>query len=179
MARLGALVLAVSLVVGQCRAEGLFEDGQEYQYNYISYTTSGVKEPSPYGSSFGIRANLLVQKSAGEAVVKLSDVALGLHNGPEALLHTVKFLKKPEVAPLEKPFKISYLNGKVTGFDADASDSEWSINIKKGLATTLQLDVSAGDNLGKGDNAFVRTIKTPSSAAATPPTRGVPLRRAA
>jgi len=49
----------------------LFEDGQEYQYNYISYTTSGVKEPSPYGSSFGIRANLLVQKSAGEAVVKV------------------------------------------------------------------------------------------------------------
>lgn len=103
-------------------------------------------------------------------------------------------MKKPELAPLEKPFKISYLNGKVTGFDADASDSEWSINIKKGLATTLQLDVSAGDNLAKGENAFVRTvevssflanftrnyltvggvIRTRSWAAATRRTRGAP-----
>ena len=83
---------------------------------------------------------------------------MGLHNGPEPLLLSVKFLKKPELAPLEKPFKISYLNGKVSGFDADASDSEWSINIKKGLATTLQLDVSTGD-LAKGENAYMRTVE--------------------
>lgn len=56
----------------QFEFSGLFDDGQEYQYSYISYTTSGVKEPTPYGSSFGIRANLLVQKKAGEAVVKVT-----------------------------------------------------------------------------------------------------------
>lgn len=80
---------------------------------------------------------------------------------------------------LEKPFKISFLNGKVnsdenimwyfvlkwnccyfqiTGFDADASDAEWSINIKKALATKLQMDVVAGE-IGKGDTAFLRTVE--------------------
>ena len=86
-------------------------------------------------------------------------MTLGLHNGPESLLNTVRFQKKPELAPLEKPFKISYLNGKVNGFDADPSDPEWSINLKKGLATKLQLDISTGENMGKGDNAFVRDIE--------------------
>ncbi|KZR95784.1 Uncharacterized protein APZ42_010249, partial [Daphnia magna] len=62
------------------------------------------------------------------------------------------FLKKPELVTLEKPFKISFLNGKITGFDADASDAEWSINIKKALATKLQMDVVAGE-IGKGDTA--------------------------
>lgn len=102
-----------------------------------------------------------------------------MHNGPDTLLSTVKFLKKPELVLLEKPFKISFLNGKVkheltiflwivknvtscyfqiTGFDADASDAEWSINIKKGLATKLQMDVVAGE-IGKGDTAFLRTVE--------------------
>ena len=105
-----------------------------------------------------------------------------MHNGPDSLLSTVKFQKKPELAILEKPFKITYENGKVnnpslqsfrlykiikkideskqiTGFDADSTDAEWSINIKKGLATKLQVDLSAGENFGKGDNAFLRTIE--------------------
>lgn len=158
MARLSVLALALLLVAGTCRAEGLFEDGQEYQYSYLTFTTSGVRDPTPSGSSFGIRGNLLIQKQAGEAIVKLSDVTLGMHNGPDTLLSTVKFLKKPELVMLEKPFKISFLNGKITGFDADASDAEWSINIKKGLATKLQMDVVAGE-IGKGETAFLRTVE--------------------
>ena len=47
---------------------------------------------------------------------------------------------------------------QITGFDADASDAEWSINIKKGLATKLQMDVVAGE-IGKGDTAFLRTVE--------------------
>ena len=106
-----------------------------------------------------------------------------MHNGPDTLLSTVKFLKKPELVLLEKPFKISFLNGKVnlqltifrwilnhatssyfqiTGFDADDSDAEWSINIKKGLATKLQMDVVAGE-IGKGETAFLRTVEVSKS----------------
>jgi hypothetical protein len=47
---------------------------------------------------------------------------------------------------------------QITGFDADASDAEWSINIKKGLATKLQMDVVAGE-IGKGETAFLRTVE--------------------
>ena len=47
---------------------------------------------------------------------------------------------------------------QITGFDADASDAEWSINIKKGLATKLQMDVVAGE-IGKGDTAYLRTVE--------------------
>jgi len=158
MARMSVLVLSLLFVAG-CRAEGLFEDGQEYQYSYLTYTMTGVREPVSAGSSFGIRGNVIIQKQSGQATVKLSDLTMGLHNGPESLLSTVKFVKKPELAPLEKPFKLSFLNGKVSGFDADPADPEWSINIKKGLATTLQVDMSSGANFGKSENAYMRTIE--------------------
>lgn len=48
---------------------------------------------------------------------------------------------------------------KVNGLDAESSDPDWSINIKKALATMLQVDLVAGDNFGKGDNAFIRTVE--------------------
>ena len=55
---------------------GLFEDGQEYQYSYLTFTTSGVRDPTPSGSSFGIRGNLLIQKQAGEAIVKVNFIII-------------------------------------------------------------------------------------------------------
>jgi hypothetical protein len=49
----------------------LFENGQEYQYSYHAYTLTGVRESTWFGSSFGIRGNLLIQKQAGEAILKV------------------------------------------------------------------------------------------------------------
>jgi len=36
-----------------------------------------------------------------------------MHNGLDSLLKSVEFVKKPELAMLEKPFKVFYTNGKV------------------------------------------------------------------
>ena len=137
---------------------------------------TGIKEPNAYASSFGIKGNLLIQNQGEYAVAKLSDVGLAVHNGPEELIKSANFIKKPELAVLEKPFKILYSSGKVkeklvnnqfkqimswqiSGFDADASDPEWSINIKKGLATNLQVDAASGGEIGKGENTFLRTVE--------------------
>jgi hypothetical protein len=49
----------------------LFENGQEYQYSYQTYTLTGVREPIWFGSSFGIRGNLLIQKQGAEAILKV------------------------------------------------------------------------------------------------------------
>ena len=38
---------------------------------------------------------------------------------------------------------------QITGIHVEFSDVEWSVNMKKALASKLHLDVSAGD-LGKG-----------------------------
>ena len=48
---------------------------------------------------------------------------------------------------------------QISGLSADSSDAEWSINIKKGLASTLQVDHSTGDEFGKDENAFMRTVE--------------------
>ena len=48
---------------------------------------------------------------------------------------------------------------QISGFAADSKDAEWSVNIKKGLATTLQVDHSTGDEFGKDRNAFMRTVE--------------------
>jgi hypothetical protein len=37
-----------------------------------------------------------------------------MHNGDESLFNTIKFLKKPDLAALEKPFKLTISNGKVS-----------------------------------------------------------------
>lgn len=50
---------------------GLFEDGQEYQYSYQAYTITGVREPTLFSSSFGIRGNLIIQKQPGIATLKV------------------------------------------------------------------------------------------------------------
>jgi len=70
MARLALLALAL-LLVGQCTAEGFFEDGQEYHYSYLAYTNTGVRDPESTSSSFGINGNVIVQKSKGEAIIKV------------------------------------------------------------------------------------------------------------
>ena len=44
---------------------------------------------------------------------QIQDAKLGMHNGPEFLLESVEFVKKPELSLLEKPFKVFYTNGKV------------------------------------------------------------------
>ena len=36
-----------------------------------------------------------------------------MHNGEDSLLKSAEFIKKPELSILEKPFKVSYINGKV------------------------------------------------------------------
>lgn len=40
-----------------------------------------------------------------------------MHNGADSLMETMEFVKKPELAVLEKPFKLSYTDGKVRYFD--------------------------------------------------------------
>ncbi|XP_057380358.1 uncharacterized protein LOC130702764 [Daphnia carinata] len=157
MARLSVLILVLFITI-RCKAEGLFEDGHEYQYSYQAYTMTGVREPTLFSSSFGIRGNLIIQKQPGIATLKLSDLTLGMHNGPETLFNTIKFLKKPDLASLEKPFKLTFLNGKITGFYTDSWDAEWSVNFKKALATNLQMDFYIGD-IGKEETAYMRVVE--------------------
>ena len=51
---------------------GLFDDGQEYKYSYLAFTTTGVRDPAPTGSSFGISGKVVVQKKNGELIVKVT-----------------------------------------------------------------------------------------------------------
>lgn len=43
---------------------------------------------------------------------------------------------------LAKPIRFTYLDGKVVRFVAEASDPEWSINIKKSILSLFQLDLA-------------------------------------
>ena len=53
-------------------------------------------------------------------------------------------------------FSFSY---QITGIHVEFSDDEWSINMKKALASKLHLDVSAGD-LGKGPtSSYMRAVE--------------------
>ena len=48
---------------------------------------------------------------------------------------------------------------QITGIHVEFSDDEWSINMKKALASKLHFDVSAGE-LGKGPtSSYMRTVE--------------------
>ena len=52
-------------------ASGLFDDGQEYHYSYLAHTSTGVREPQETSSSFGISGEVIIQKKANEAIIKV------------------------------------------------------------------------------------------------------------
>ena len=192
---------------------GLFDDGQEYKYTYLAYTTTGVRDPEATSSSFGINGQVVVQKKNGEAIVKVKIKCVAKiqrthwvivnmkwnHRlltpnsvctmAPTLCLHqwsswrnpNLPFWRNPSnlLTPTERYGNFNtwlttaitslfwlnsdvdsfYWLAQVSGFAVDSSDVEWSVNIKKGLATTLQVDHSTGDEFGKDRNAFMRTVE--------------------
>ncbi|XP_065584795.1 uncharacterized protein LOC136043804 [Artemia franciscana] len=155
------VLIAVALAVPSVRCEGLFDEGLEYVYSFNGYTSTGVKDPAVFGSAFGIQGTLTVQRQGPYATAKLDNIQFALGNGHEDLLRKVKYLKKADAtADLEKPFRVKYEQGKIVAFETDPSDTFWSVSLKKGIASPLQMDVSVGANeLGKNENAYTRTTE--------------------
>jgi UDP-glucose 4-epimerase len=63
-----------------------------------------------------------------------------MYNGPR--IHDTQVMEAPlaeQASQLLEPFIIHYVAGQVVGLSVRAGDEEWTINIKEGLASLLQM----------------------------------------
>jgi len=68
---------------------------------------------------------------------------VSVYNGPR--IHDTEVVETPlpeQAHQLLQPFIIYYDAGQVVGLSVNAGEEEWAINMKRGLASLLQLDLS-------------------------------------
>lgn len=75
------------------------------------------------------------------------NIRVGKHNGPvsEQLVGKIVIDHQPEQQyeeELSKPIRFVWLDGQVKSFEADRSEPEWSINIKKSILSLLNLNLT-------------------------------------
>jgi hypothetical protein len=140
--------LACAVVYGSVIAPVRFVPGQTYLYEYSGRLLTGIPQLADQYSGFEITSNLILQPLSDSVVaLKLSNVRIGKHNGPlyngfqEDIV--MNHLPDPQYQKeLTKPIRFVYNNGKITSFEADLSEPEWSINIKKSLLSLFNVNLT-------------------------------------
>jgi hypothetical protein len=86
-------------------------------------------------------------------LLQLQDLNISTYTGPRS--HDTPIVETPlpeQAGQLSQPFLIHYIEGKVVGLSVKAGEEEWSINMKRGLVSLLQLDL-----LHLQSSAFIST----------------------
>ncbi|XP_053677156.1 uncharacterized protein LOC128727285 [Anopheles nili] len=148
------LVLAFALVAATSWAHGsvvksvFFGTGtEEYVYQYVLDVTTGVFEPE-YGSMYQVKAYMHVRPdpSGNGTFVYFADPKVFLYTGslpipvePTAENYT-QYVKQAEV--FVQPFYVTYDKfGLVQEVFTTKTDVLWSVNLKKSVASLMQLPV--------------------------------------
>lgn len=122
----------------------LVPDGKELIYEYKAYVKAATHIPASFSSDFILKGKLHVQREANNVLARLTDVTYMMHNGrsdmDESMLKEVAVGQ--ELGDLLKVFKIGYdETGKVTGIATEDGEKEYSRNIKRAIASIMQMDV--------------------------------------
>ncbi|KAK2584789.1 hypothetical protein KPH14_007107 [Odynerus spinipes] len=128
-----------------------FPHGKTLVYKYYADIKAGTIEPVPYASQFALDGILYIKHDTTDPTlnnayyVTLSNVKFGLHNGQATHFQRVDtfhpILEAAKV--LQDPFLIVFdESGKFQGVKLQNSESNWSKNVKKAIASMLQLDLS-------------------------------------
>jgi len=119
--------------------------GQTYIYDYSSRLLSGVPALADQFAGLEIEAQLILQAVSDSVVaMKLTSIQVGKHNGAiqsngDAVMdHQLNAQYERE---LTKPVRFVYTDGKVKAFEADQSEPEWSLNMKKAILSLLNVNL--------------------------------------
>lgn len=140
----------------QIRRPFKFTPGQTYIYEYRGRQWNGAAKLADQYAGLTIDCDVILQAlpeaSGKEVVMKLDDIKVeqlhtqALDNNDIRKLNPGKEVNQRQLAlykeELSKPIRFTYLDGKVLRFMAEASDVEWSVNIKKSILSLFQLDLA-------------------------------------
>ncbi|CAL8110187.1 unnamed protein product [Orchesella dallaii] len=122
----------------------LFAAGDEYKFNYEVMITTGTEVPISHAASYRLKGVLRVQGTTQNVVtVKLEDLGIGLFNGQWSYfpVPSVNYISPEELNALSEPFQIVSENGKFKTLMMNDQEPEWASNMKRGLATYLQMNM--------------------------------------
>ncbi|CAH0557809.1 unnamed protein product [Brassicogethes aeneus] len=127
-----------------CSSAFFVPAGKQLVYEYEAIVKAGTLIPTNHASQFMLRGKLNLNCADKVCHVFLADLKYQLYNG--VMNHHDELLAKEldapsEVADLMKPFAIKYdADGKVVEIMVEESEHLWAVNIKKSIATILQLE---------------------------------------
>jgi hypothetical protein len=122
--------------------------GQTYVYQYRGRLLTGIPQLANQFSGFEIESDLILQSLSDSVVaMKLSNIKVGKHNGPAPNNYHGDIVMDHQInadyqRELTKPIRFVYSEGKVKAFEADQSEPEWSLNIKKSILSLLNVNLT-------------------------------------
>ena len=119
-----------------------FASGYTYVYEYDARLQTGIPKLSTQSSDIEIKAEMQVQAgSDDEVALKLVNVRTRQLDGSGAEAHQPREATQELRKQLEKPISFQQEDGRVTGFHADRSEPEWSLNLKKAILSLFHVDL--------------------------------------
>lgn len=144
------LLLAAAALAAS--AESLFQPGEESTYRWHAHVSTGTKLPSHVLSHWQVSGTLRVQGQEGAAaLLQVSALNTSLWNGEVGSLPAVGRGRGPAVplreGPLLGAFRVTYSGGRVATLELLDDEPLWAHNMKRALASLLQLDLAAVRNV--------------------------------
>nr|CAD7392031.1 unnamed protein product [Timema cristinae] len=141
---LPTIVLSI-LVLCAGDESGLFPSGHSlvYQYNTTVWLGTSLGEVS---SQWGLSGRLTVQGQADDALLQLSDITVTLYNGDGSTErgNVSTIILPTQAKQLLQPFILHYKNKQILeALSVKDNEPIWVVNFKRGLASLLQLDITA------------------------------------
>ncbi|XP_077288593.1 vitellogenin-5-like [Arctopsyche grandis] len=128
-----------------CANSILFTEDGQYIYTFRALVTTGTIIPKVLTSSHGLRGNINIQKtSLSTLLIKLSSLRHTLYNNDESNKFDGSYKMIPHQAQiLEKSFIVSmHQDGIIENLNFTKSDPLWSMNIKRAIAASLQMQIT-------------------------------------
>jgi hypothetical protein len=161
------LVLSSSAFAKRDVGTNLFTPGKEFIYDFTIWSHAGSADYVSFASTFNISGDLHVSSSGNVINAKLDNIKFGAHNGEFDPMHQPEYSMKAydQLKPLSEPFSIKVSNGKAQGIILNKNIDEWAHNIKRGIATALQLDlakidITKADHFDSQEETVVGDCKT-------------------
>lgn len=145
-----ALLLVLLASAELAAAESLFQDGVESTFHWHAQIATGTKLPSHVLSHWLVSATLRVQGSPHDsALIQVSNLNTALWNGEVGSLPPVADPVHVRESPLLGAFRASYADGRVTSVELLDDEALWAHNMKRAIASVLQLDLPAVRNVAQ------------------------------
>ena len=125
-----------------------FAPGKMYVYEYSARLLTGIPDLADQYSGFEMTADLVLQaQEAGKVAMKMTNVKVGHTNDhvPANYEEDIDMLhrwNKEYQRELTKPIVFKHTKGQVSELEADQSEQDWSLNVKKSILSLFNLNLT-------------------------------------